>query len=249
MSQSLRQPRVVVLLLGSLGLVSLLVWSVTLLVGPRTAHADEQPAITASELQSVLLRAGLDPEAIASIGVSANTAGQIAAAAAAQAAEDIAVIRGADEAFASADVAYHAALRAAQRDPGAEGLSAAQAALTSATTARDNAIAAITTAGVANLTSEQRTALTTVATNRRFGVGAALAAVNRTEAQWVALRDAAAHERIQTERGLSVDEGAASLLSTARGASAVVAAQAALTTNLPAVRAAWVSGVASVVGG
>lgn len=250
MSQSLRQPRIVALLLGSIGVVSLLVWSVTLVVTPRVARADEQSGVTVAELQALLTQANLDTEALAATGISANTAGQVALLAAEAAIEDIAAIRDASDAFASADVAYHAALRLSQRQPGqTEGLATAQQALTTATTALNASIAEIHSAGTVNLTLEQKQTLATVAANRRYSTDAALAVVNRTEAQWVALRDALSNERIQTERGLSVDENAASLLSTARGASAVVTAQAALTTNLAAVREAWTTAIAGALAG
>jgi hypothetical protein len=250
MSQSLRHPRVVMMLLGSLGLVSLLVWSVMLSVSPSAAYADGEGALTATELESILIRAGLDPETLAATGVSANTAGQVAAAAAEEAASSLASIRSAEESFAAADNAYHAALRMERRHPGSvEGLSALEQSLSSAATARAAAIAAVTGAGLDVLPSEQRLIATTIGANRRFGAGTSLSAADRTEAQWVALRDALAHERIQTKRGLEVDGDVASLLSAARGVAAVSSAQASLTTNLSAVRAAWTAAVASELGG
>lgn len=250
MPRSLRRPRVLAMLLGSLGLASLLVWSIMISVLPRTAYADENPTLVATELESILIRAGLAPEELAALGLSSGTAGQVTTAAAEGAVDSIATIRTADAAFAAADVEYHRLHHLAMTDASqAEALATAQATLTTATTARNNAITAVQNAGTALLSSEQQGLLATLNANRSFGTGTALSAVNRTPAQWVALRDALSHERIQNKRGLAVDETAASLLTSARGASAVVAAQAGLTTNLAAVRAAWDTAIDAALDG
>ena len=65
--------------------------------------------------------------------------------------------------------------------------------------------------------------------------------VERTQEQWVALRDALANERISAEAGEAADDGAVALLEQVRSDPSVSAALANIDANLALITATWES--------
>ena len=89
----------------------------------------------------------------------------------------------------------------------------------------------------------QRATLTQIRANRAVdhsqGFPIEFQVASRTEAQWVALRDALANEKQAIKYPDTLDQDAQTLLSTTRAEGAVAAARTALDANLPAVQTAW----------
>ncbi|MBI3819766.1 MAG: hypothetical protein HY286_13805 [Planctomycetes bacterium] len=108
---------------------------------------------------------------------------------------------------------------------------------------RAAAFASIVTAGVANTNNDQKTSLQNIASNQRWGISIEYTAAIATEAQWIALRDALAVKRINTNYGTSVPEAVTTLLSTWNARTDVAAAKTAFDSNLSSVATAWNSAV------
>jgi hypothetical protein len=190
-----------------------------------------------------LLRAGLTPRALAAAGVSMNSILPTLQAAADQ-------MNGAPTALASADASYASARgvadalaakiqggKASQEEIAS--YPAAQTALESAEAARQSVIDGYFTAATANLTSNQRTAMITIRANKVVGFPEEYLVVERSEAQWLALRDALSTERQAVELPDMTSEAATQLLTTFRADPAVSFASTSVQSNLTQVTSAW----------
>lgn len=196
-----------------------------------------------AEFKERLLRAGLTPRAFAAAGV-----GQGSILATLQAAAD--QMNGAPIALDAADLAYASARAAADAlamkiqggKASQEEIASYQAtktALESAEAARLSVLDGYFTAATANLTSNQRTALITIRANKAWGFPEEYLVVERTEAQWLALRDALSVERQAQELPDMASESAAQLLTTFRADPAVAFAAIGVQTELPLITNAW----------
>src|SRR4030095_6646856 len=106
------------------------------------------------------------------------------------------------------------------------------------TAQRATALTAIFNAGVAGLNESQRLALTTIRAHRAWEVAIESLTVERSEAEWINVREALANERISAADGVELAPAVASQLATWRAAPAVSSASAGLA-NLATVTAAW----------
>ena len=183
------------------------------------------------------------PRALAAAGVSVNSILPTLQAAADQ-------MNGAPTALASADESYATARGAADalatKIQGGKASQeeiasypAAKTALESAEAARLSVIDGYFTAATANLTSNQRTALITIRANKAWGFPEEYLVVERTDAQWLALRDALSVERQAIELPDMASEAAASLLTTFRADPAVSFASTSVQTSLTQITSAW----------
>lgn len=111
----------------------------------------------------------------------------------------------------------------------------------SAKAAQDAQLTAAFEAAAAVLPNEAAARLRMIRGNQRWSVPAAYKVVERTDAQWVALRQALASRRINTERGHSVPGAVTSLLSSVESDGAVSTALTATMNNVGPVRAIWYS--------
>jgi hypothetical protein len=190
-----------------------------------------------------LLRAGLTPRALAAAGIQQGSVLPALQAAADQ-------MNGAPTALDSADAMYRSARvaadalatkiqggKASQEEiasyPGAK------AAVDSADAARQSVLDGYFTAATANLTANQRTALITIRANKAIGFPEEYLVVERTEAQWLALRDALSTERQAIELPDMASEAATQLLTAFRADPAVAFATTSAQTNLPQITSAW----------
>jgi sirohydrochlorin ferrochelatase len=115
----------------------------------------------------------------------------------------------------------------------------ASAALASATSQRQDVLDAVFAAATANLTSNQRTALTNQRTNASWNLSREFLVVNREQTEWVSLRDALAIERIAAKLGESPDAGAQAQLANWRAHGSVAAARTGLNESLTQIRTNW----------
>lgn len=190
-----------------------------------------------------LLRAGLDARALAAAGVSSQSV-----LAALQAAADVmnaspGALDTLDDAYGTARAAADARERKIQSGLASQeevsGYAALKSARDSAAAACQTALDSIFSAAAATLTEGQRSALTTIRTNRAWGFDPEYLTVSRSEADWVHLRDALANERIAVQLPGTLDHNAQTLLSSVRADGTVAAALASVSGHLPDVASAW----------
>ena len=190
-----------------------------------------------------LLRAGLTPRALAAAGVSVNSILPTLQAAADQ-------MNGAPTALSSADAAYATARTAAdslaakiQSGKASQeeiaSYPATKAAVEAADAARLSVLDGYFTAATASLTSNQRAVLVTIRANKALGFPEEYLVVERTEAQWLALRDALSIERQAGELPDMTSEASTQLLSTFRADPAVAFASTGVQSNLSQINSAW----------
>lgn len=213
---------------------------------PSASHFAKQSPVpqSISDMDVMLLRASLDARALAAAGLSANTTTALVQAASSY-------VGAHPSALSSADAAYATAKREADRlkrviESGHAGENDVQnyqlqsTALADATAQREAALNAIRAAATVNLSNEQKAVLTQIRANEAWKeVSMEFLAVERTQAQWVALRDALAAERITASVGDTLSESATTLLATARANETVAAAKASLDTNSASIASAW----------
>jgi hypothetical protein len=211
---------------------------------PLALLAAQNPPALVGDLDVKLIRAGLDAGALSAAGVSANAATALVSAANAHLTDHAAALPNADTAFTTARRESDRLKRLIESGHGSQedvgNYQTQSATLAAATADRDAALAAIVTAATAGLSSDQKTALARIRANQSWKeVGVEFLVVERTEAQWVALRDALAAERIAAAAGDELPQATQTLLATARANESVAAAHASLGTNLAGVTAAW----------
>jgi hypothetical protein len=206
---------------------------------PAAAQAPSIPA----DFRSTLIRAGLDSAALAAAGVSANSVSSVLQAVATSINNDPTRLSSADTSYASArrDVDRLRALiesgKASQEDVSA--YQSASSSLATATAARTAALDAYFTAGAGILSEGQRSTLTTIRANRAHELPIEFLVVNRSQEEWVDLRDALANERIETEIGEEPDAGDQAALATWRAVNAVASAKSSSDANLATVASSW----------
>ncbi len=186
-------------------------------VGPSfRGGGDAAGFVVPSDFQSTLIRASLDPKALAAAGVPSGTVGAVLQAAADTINANPNALPSADAALASArpDVDRLAAKiqsgLAAQEDFTA--FQAATSALATATTQRQTALDNIFNSAVANLPAGQRATLTQIRANRAQDMSAShpieFLVIDRTQTDWVNLRDCLANEHIAIRYPETLDQGA-----------------------------------------
>ncbi|MBI5285617.1 MAG: hypothetical protein HY874_11035 [Chloroflexi bacterium] len=189
-----------------------------------------------------LLRSGLRPEALAAAGVPPSSI-----ASALQAAQSLTMV---PTALASADAAFANARRASDRlerlIQSGKGTPAdvaayqiARAALASATAQRQAVLDQVFDAATTSLSTLQRTALINLRANAAWNLPPEFLVVNRTQEDWVRLRDALANEKIARKLHDQPDASAQAQLANWRSHSAVAAARGGLDTSLAQIRTNW----------
>lgn len=205
-------------------------------------------ALGGTSLEDALLRVGLDGEAMAAAGL---TTAQVDLAV--EGVDDY-LVANPDE-LSDADADYASARAEADRlrrlvragtasAQDVTDLATAESELATAITDRDAALDALCQAGLDELPTAEADLLETICLNRSWGLPTEFLVKDRTEAQWVALREALADERISDEYGESPASASSTLLSTERADADVAAAKTDLDTNLTSIQSAWDSAVA-----
>jgi hypothetical protein len=208
------------------------------------------PPALATDPADALMRAGLDPDALAAAGVASGDVAGIV--------EDVETWLAANPtALSSADSDYEDAraevdrLRRLVRSGMAIAqdvteLAAAKSSLATAGNDRDTATDAIFAAATADLTGGETSTLATIRGNRAWGLSIEFHAKDRSESSWVSLRDALSNEKVALAEGTSVDSACATLLAAERADADVSAAKTAFDTNVSAVTSSWQSAVSGV---
>ena len=209
--------------------------------GDSAAKATVFPLPT--DFKEKLLRAGLTPRALAAAGVSPASVLPTLQAAADEMNSTPTALDTADASYASARTTSDAlAARIQSGKANQEDLASylvAKTALVSAEATRQSEVDGYFTAATANLTSNQRAALVTIRANRAWGFPEEYLVVERTEAQWLALRDALSIERQVSGLPDMTSESATQILATFRADPAVSFATTGVQTSLIQITTAW----------
>lgn len=223
-----------------LALIVPIIWPPSWLPWFTFAAAEEE---TPNDFKATLIRAGLGADALCAAGVSSGSVSSVLAATAAAINANPTRLSTADASYATArrDVDRLKALiesgRGSEQDLSA--FATATASLASATTERQAALDAMFTAGAANLSNGQRTVLQQMRANRAFELPLEFLAVERSQQEWVNVRDALANERISAQLGEDADSGNQASLATWRANATVAAAKTSLDSNLSTVTSSW----------
>jgi hypothetical protein len=197
--------------------------------------------------QVILIRASLDPKAIAASGVTSSSVGPMLQAAADAINADLTALPNADASYAAARTSSDRLAALIRSGLGSqEEVSAYQAAmanLATATTQRQNALTNVFTAATASLLPTQRSPLTQIRANRAQDFSRdfplEFLVIDRPEAEWVALRDALANEKIAQKYPDTLDPQAQANLAVWRANPSVAAAKISLVANTDSDTAAW----------
>jgi len=197
-----------------------------------------------TDLAVALHRVSLDPESLTAAGLSPTEADEIVGEVQTHMTATPGALDAADAGCASSKIAYNDMLRtiragiASEQEVGSlPGLASDLATDESTRDAMLNDIFETTIA--LEFTNPQQTALENIRANRHWKLPVEYLVVNRSEQEWVDLRDALAHERICEETGEEVDPEIAAFLAQVRSDAAVSGAMASLSTGLALVTSAW----------
>lgn len=200
-----------------------------------------------SLLQRTLGGAGITPETLAASGVVSNQVADVVSRARAYLGESGGTLQATLSDARSAKAAHQALERRVQTGISTEqdriAYAAAATTLANANAAKAAAIESFFLAATAGLAPERVTTLRNLAANRAWEVPLKYRAVaQRTQAQWVALREALAHVRITEQDGGDPNAEQESLIASADADNAVNAAHAGLA-NLPDIANTWINAV------
>ena len=215
---------------------------------PPVADSDAgaaPPAVTLSqELEVLLLRARLDPEALAAVGMTSNALSTQLA----QAEQDLTIalsaLGPADTTYASARTERDRLQRLVQSGQGTQedvaSLAQAKTALADAEAARTTALDSTIAAATSSLTNEQRLTLSQIRANARWKwCPTQYRVLEQSDAAWLALRDALSgahtHERI----GEEAPAECSSYLAQCDANEAVLAATSNSGAHLTSLQATW----------
>jgi hypothetical protein len=237
-------PRIVKKPVTWFGVVAVLALMPLLFRSVSWTSAQQQPAtVTASDLRVAMLRAGLSAEALTAAGCSSQQVGTIVSTARNELMAHPVRITEDDAAYAAARAAADALQRKIQSGLASQqeiaSYATATAALESAQNERAAALDAVFSAATVGLNQSQVALLQKIRANHSWKLSTELLTVDRTETEWVGLRDALSNERVAAKYGNEANGACQSLLSTARANQTVAAAKANAVANLATVSAAW----------
>lgn len=210
-----------------------------------SSRGASSPSVLAAQtpraVRAKLISAGLAPDVLAASGLTTQQVSAVAAAGREYVSDHFADLEAADEAFATASGDVVRLERLAQQGKATEqdvaSLAAARTSLASATAARSAGLAGVFDAATESLGTDQRALVQRFHANRDRAVPLKYRGTDRTEEQWVSLRDAVSSQAIAARRGEDLDAGSAQILADANTAETVRAAAA--EAGLADARAAW----------
>lgn len=204
---------------------------------------DQQIRVISPAVSDAMHAVALTPETLAAAGVSPARLDGVVANVREHLAEEGFALQAAREEAAAAKTRFELLLR---RVRGASGtpadvaaLSAARAELRAADARLRAALDACFAAGTAGLEPSQVLTLRRIRANQGWEIPVQHLVVDRTEAEWVALREALANERISQAFGEAADEESHRRVLQSSGSPAVAAASVGLSSNLTAMQEAW----------
>lgn len=208
------------------------------------APAKKKPPTLDANLVTALYRAGLQPENLAAASVSAESTTTVVGNVRTWLSQNASTLSSADTRLGSAVPAKETLWRKVQSGLGSRddvtALDAAVTELNAALAGQTSAVSAMFDAGTVSLSSDTKAALVLERTSQlAWGLPMQYLVKSRTQADWVALRDALDNERVSSKLGEDPDQAAQALLATVRADPAIAAAKTNLDTKLGAVTAAW----------
>jgi hypothetical protein len=208
------------------------------------APAKKKPPTLDANLVTALYRAGLQPEDLAAAGVSAESTTTVVGNVKAWLSQNASTLSNADSRLGSAVPAKESLWRKVQSGLAShDDVTALDAAVTefnAALAGQTSAVSAMFDAGTASLSSDTKATLVLERTSQlAWGLPMQYLVKSRTQADWVALRDALDNERVSSKLGEDPDPAAQALLATVRADPAIAAAKTNLDTKLGAVTASW----------
>ncbi len=196
-------------------------------------------------LAETMLRVGLSPEALATSGCTATDASAAVSDLDDHLAESGGAIASADSAWADANAAVQTLKRKIQVNQATQAeidsLAGLEATLAAAQSTLQGLLDGAFEAATDSFSQSEVDTLLSIKSNGSWGIPTHFLVVDRTEASWVALRDALAEERIAAKYDESVSAESQALISAALADSDVATAKTNLDTNLASVAAAWES--------
>lgn len=209
--------------------------------GGETAEPPD-PASTA--MAATMMRAGLDAQRLAAVGADTTaTSDAISDAITEHDSGTATTLAQADLDFSSCKPVCTELERKIRSGKGTqEDVTAYQTATADLATreaTRDGVIDEIFEAAIADLSQSQQATLRTIRGNAHWKLPVQYLTVDRTEAEWVQLRDYLDARRIYTEQGEEVPSSVTSLLATVESATEVATAKANIDSNLAGVQTAW----------
>lgn len=207
-----------------------------------TDPADPPPPPANTAFAGVMLRVGLGADTLAAASI---TSAQVPALVqAVEGAHSAATVQSRDDAYVAARQTHDRLRRLVQSGKGTQSdvasLRAAEESLTNATSARENHLASLRTAALGTLSAGQVALVERIRANRTWGLPVQYLVKDRTEPEWVALRDALAAKRIAEEDPEeSFPQSARDYLAAADAVSEVATAKVNLDSNIAAVQTAW----------
>lgn len=200
-------------------------------------------------IRAQLMAAGLSPDVLCAAGLTAQQAEDVAEHGLAHLDENLEDLTTADAALAaaSADVTRleRLAMQGRATEPQMTELATARASLASALSARATAQTALFNAATDGLSGGTKTLIQRFHAHRTMEVPLKYRGTERTEAQWIALRDALSNQAIATRLNEELESASATLLAAEGATEETIRATAALA-NLADVRTAWYAASAVV---
>lgn len=231
----------------SLGSILFVAWRALPLRVASSLPAQPQPPtpLSAAETRDALQRVGVHPMALAAAGLNTADTTAVVTSARQYLGDHLLAFRSAliareQAAFAVANAEYPVRSRTANQEQ-LDQFEAARTQLASALAAEQAALDALRTAALAGLTQEQRTAIASIQDNMKTEVPFAYraASAGRSEAQWVALRDALSERRTLQRREQEVPQDIASVIANAEADPVTSTALANLQVNAPSIHQAF----------
>ena len=210
--------------------------------GGGTDPVEPPPPPVNTVFAGVLVRVGLGADSLAAAGISQSQVASLVGALEGQ--YNPATLANLDEAFIQAKQNHDRLRRKVMSGLGTQqdvaALRSAETTLSNATGARDNHINALREAALGTVAPERATVVRRVVANRSWSLPVQYLVKDRTEAQWVALRDALDMKRA-SERDAEepLTEEHQTLLAGVDAESEIATAKVNLNTNLATVQNAW----------
>ena len=218
------------------------------LKGPETHAGPTTPFVDEVVLKDALTRVKLTPEHLAASQVATGEVSGVVADVETHLAVTLLDLPSADQEYGLAKADCDRLRRKVRSGLATnEEITACQAAIQRLDTAEsdlDVVLDAILEAGIADLSAAQKAALRTLRSNRStWNMPLEFMTVDRTEPEWVRLREALANERICAESGEDPDADEQAHLASCRAEQDVAAAKVHMDTHLSAIQSAWDSAV------
>lgn len=214
----------------------------------NTSTTAEAVTPTAAQVQVMLVRAGLTPDALAAAGVSQQSAATVIADAKAEVLENYTAFAAAEESLATAAAQKRSLDRLVKLQKATEQQitdhTAAVTQIASAQSTCDAVLADVYTASIDSLSAPQRTALAAIKNNRTWSLPLEYLVMDYTEAEFVQLRNALGEKRVCDQLSEEPCQATTTLLQNVNAHPTVIAAKTALDANLAGIENAWESAMA-----